>query len=328
MSQAILGRLERVDLRYIWDNEATSFTPWLAREENLDLLGEAIGLDLELEAQERNVGPFRADILCKETTDNQWVLIENQLEKTDHTHLGQLLTYAAGLQAVTIVWIAQRFTEEHRAALDWLNEITDDRFNFFGLEIELWKIGDSPVAPKFNIISHPNDWSRTISQSARRIEEAPTETKQQQMEFWQAFLDFSTGKTLPYRIPKPRPQHWLDIGLGRGFKLCPNLNTRDKEIRIDLYIHNPDSKAYFDILFEEQAQVEQEFGQPLNWRRLPERKSSIICISHPNIDPLDRQQWPMMMAWFTEQLVKMHQVFSNRIRNMDISSRLIEDSLE
>lgn len=328
MTNSILGRLERVDLRYIWESEATGFTPWLAREENLALLSEAIGLDLELEAQERNVGPFRADILCKETTDNQWVLIENQLEKTDHTHLGQLLTYAAGLQAVTIVWIAQRFTEEHRAALDWLNEITDDRFNFFGLEIELWKIGESPVAPKFNIISHPNDWSRTISQSARRIEQAPTETKQQQMEFWQAFLSYAAEKELPFRLPKPNPQHWMDIGIGKGCKLCPILNTREKEIRVDFYINNPDSKAYFDTLAESQHQIEQEYGQPLNWRRLPERKSSIVCIAKTGVDPLDRQQWPAMMEWFTEQLAKMHQVFAMRIKNLDISSRLMEVGAE
>jgi hypothetical protein len=132
-----LGRLERADLREVWLSEAGDFTPWLAREENVALLGDAIGLELEVEAQEKDVGPFRADILCKDTATANWVLVENQLERTDHGHLGQLLTYAAGLQAVTIVWIAQRFTEEHRAALDWLNEITDDRFNFFGLEIEL-----------------------------------------------------------------------------------------------------------------------------------------------------------------------------------------------
>jgi hypothetical protein len=157
-----LGRLRKVAIRDIWEHEQQDFTPWLAREANIKLLGETLGLDLEVEAQEKNVGPFRADILCKDTTEkDRWVLIENQLEKTDHCHLGQLLTYASGLQAVTIVWIADRFTEEHRATLDWLNEITDDRFNFFGLEIELWKIGDSQIAPKFNVVS--KHWERSSS---------------------------------------------------------------------------------------------------------------------------------------------------------------------
>ena len=153
-----LGRLEKVPLRDFWKHEAADFTPWLAAEENISLLEEVIGLELAVEAQEQRVGPFRADLLCKDTGSNQWVLIENQIESTDHRHLGQLLTYAAGLEAVTIVWIAERFTEEHRAALDWLNQITDERFTFFGLEIELWRIGDSPIAPKFNLISKPNNW--------------------------------------------------------------------------------------------------------------------------------------------------------------------------
>src|SRR5882724_4545695 len=156
MTPKSLGRLQKIDLREAWLSEASDFTPWLAEPENLKLLGEAIGIELECEAQEKDVGPFRADILCKDTTTDSWVLIENQLERTDHCHLGQLLTYAAGLTTVTIVWLAQRFTEEHRAALDWLNERTDEKINFFGLEVELWKIGDSPIAPKFNVVCKPN----------------------------------------------------------------------------------------------------------------------------------------------------------------------------
>ena len=123
-----LGRLEPVDLREVWETEDQHFTPWLAQEDNLAFLGKKIGIDLELEAQEKNVGLFRADILCRDTTTDSWVLIENQLNTTDHKHLGQLLTYASGLKAVTIVWIAKTFTDEHRATLDWLNDITDDRF--------------------------------------------------------------------------------------------------------------------------------------------------------------------------------------------------------
>jgi hypothetical protein len=162
MAIAKLAHLEQVDLREVWQNEAGDFTPWLAQEENLKLLGDTIGIGLELEAQEKDVGPFRADILCKDTATANWVLIENQLEQTDHKHLGQLLTYGAGLKAVTVVWIAEKFTEEHRAALDWLNEITSEQFSFFGLEIELWRIAGSPVAPKFNACA-----SLTIGPSLR-----------------------------------------------------------------------------------------------------------------------------------------------------------------
>ncbi|MCA3441408.1 MAG: DUF4268 domain-containing protein, partial [Rhodobacter sp.] len=148
-----LGRLKKVDLRDIWQSEAMDFTPWLARVDNLALLGETLSIDLELEAVERNVGPFRADILCKDIQNGSWVLVENQLERTDHTHLGQLITYAAGLDAVTIVWIAAKIAEEHRAACDWLNQITTENVRFFALEVELWRISDSPAAPKFNVVS-------------------------------------------------------------------------------------------------------------------------------------------------------------------------------
>jgi hypothetical protein len=153
-----LGKLERVDLRDSWPREDTNLTPWLAKQKNLKLLGASIGMNLERVENESRVGPFRADILCKDTATDSFVLIENQLEPTDHIHLGQLMTYAAGLDTVHIIWVAKSFNDEHRAALDWLNRITMEGFHFFGIEIELWKIGDSLPAPKFNIVCKPNDW--------------------------------------------------------------------------------------------------------------------------------------------------------------------------
>ena len=154
-----LGRLERVDLRKIWPDEAQDFTPWLAKKENLALLDETLGLELELEETEQSVGAFSADIVCRDAASESLVLIENQIEPTNHTHLGQTLTYAAGLDAVTIIWIASKFRDEHRAMLDWLNEKTEAQLSFFALEIELWRIGNSAPAPKFNIVARPNDWT-------------------------------------------------------------------------------------------------------------------------------------------------------------------------
>lgn len=167
-----LSRLRRVELREAWKNQSADFTPWLAHEENLALLSESLGIPLELEATEKSVGPFAADILCKDPINEQWVLIENQLEQTDHTHLGQIITYSAGFSAVTMIWIAGTFVEQHRAALDWLNEITSEGTNFFGVEVELWRIGDSEqMAPKFNIVSKPNAWSKQVPKAARESRE-------------------------------------------------------------------------------------------------------------------------------------------------------------
>ena len=149
------GQLKRVDIREIWVHEERDFTPWLAK--NLHFLGDAIGLELVLESEEVSVGSFRADILAKDAQTNNWVLIENQLERTDHSHLGQIITYASGLKAATVIWIAERFADEHIAALDWLNSITDDSVRFFGLQIELWTI-DTTMAPRFQVVSRPNSW--------------------------------------------------------------------------------------------------------------------------------------------------------------------------
>ncbi|MEZ6070528.1 MAG: hypothetical protein R3C10_09705 [Pirellulales bacterium] len=162
-----LGRLEKVDLRAVWGTEDGDFTPWLGTDENIALLSDTIGLDLQVEAQEKEVGPFRADILCKDTANDTWVLVENQLEKTDHRHLGQLVTYAAGLDAVSIVWIAASITDEHRAALDWLNDITNEDINFFGLEVELFRIDDSVVLQD-SILCR----SRTIGRLVSRVRHA------------------------------------------------------------------------------------------------------------------------------------------------------------
>jgi hypothetical protein len=229
MTDQPLGRLERVDLRDIWVSEATSFTPWLARPENMAVLAETLDMDLEVEALERAVGSFRADILCKDLGTDRWVLIENQLERTDHTHLGQLLTYASGLEAVTIVWIAARFTEEHRSTLDWLNKITNDSFRFFGLEVELWRIGASPAAPKFNIISKPNEWSHSVAQAARAIDGAElSETRVMQRQYWGALnlvLDTVGGPLRGNR--KPQPQSWMGYGIGRSdFNLGGAMNLQ------------------------------------------------------------------------------------------------------
>ncbi len=333
-----LGRLEQVDLRDIWTTEAGDFTPWLAGEENLYLLGDAIGMELEFEAQEKDVGPFRADILCKDTATDHWVLIENQLERTDHGHLGQLLTYAAGLKAVTIVWIANRFTEEHRAALDWLNEITDDRFNFFGLEIELWRIGDSPVAPKFNVVCKPNDWSRTIAKEARKVEEEGlTEGQQLQLEFWTAFREYVLQQNIRIKPTKPLPQPWMGLALGRSgtslSAVASSYNSVDAdynshEIRAEVVTHGAKSKQYFSLLKDMKEEVEDELSAPLIWYNPEDKKQCRIYLRHPVENLHDREKWPEWHAWLGEKLDALHRVFGPRVRNLNLTECAAEQAVE
>lgn len=314
----MLGKLQKVDLRDVWDTESGHFTPWLAQPENIELLSAAIGIDLEVEAQEKNVGPFRADILCKDTTTDSWVLIENQLERTDHTHLGQLLTYAAGLSAVTIAWIAETFTEEHRATLDWLNEITEERFNFFGLEIELWQIGNSPVAPKFNIVSKPNDWSKTVLDAAKRIEAGElSETKQLQQEYWaelRAHLTTSKSKLRPH---KPLPQHWTNFAIGRShFHLTAVQNTREKRIGVLLVLSGPDAKTHFKLLHANKQQIEEGCGTKFEWRELPGKKESHIVLQLEGADPGDRADWPRQHQWLKDTLDLFHRAYAQRVKSL------------
>lgn len=316
-----LGALKKVNLREIWKSESGDFTPWLAQEENMELLADTIGLDLEVEAREKNVGPFRADILCKDTITGSWVLIENQLEKTDHTHLGQLLTYAAGLSAVTIVWIAEKFTEEHRATIDWLNEITEERFNFFGLEMELWQIADSPYAPKFNIISKPNNWTRTVSNAARQLESGElSETKQLQLQYWTAFREYLIANSKVIKPQKPLPQHWANFAIGKsGFVLISTVHTREKRIEVHLVLNDSNAKQYYKLLHKEKGVIEAELDFSLDWRELPENKESHIETKKFNVDPTNQNDWPTQHEWLKEKLELFHKVFAQRIKKLNLN---------
>ena len=323
MSVTALGRLERVDLRVAWISEWSDFTPWLAQPENLKLLAETVGIDLEFEAQEKEVGPFRADILCKDTLDGSWVLIENQLERTDHTHLGQLLTYASGLETVTIIWIAQRFTEEHRATLDWLNEITNERFAFFGLEIELWRIGNSPVAPKFNVVSKPNDWSKNVRTSADKVSEL-SDVRKTQLEFWTAFKAYMEDSS-KIRCQKPAPQHWMYHSIGRsGFGLTSIASTwnsekgmSEPELRVEFFSNAPQAHSYFELLESQKDAIQAELGQTLTWS-IPENKQTCKAYVRQSTNFLDRSQWPQQHEWLRGNLELFHKVFAPRIKQLDL----------
>lgn len=316
-----LGHLVKVNLLEVWEKEARDFTPWLAEKENIKLLSEVLNIDLELEAQEKNVGPFKADILCKDTLTGNWVLIENQIARTDHTHLGQIITYAAGLKAVTIVWIADNFTDEHRAALDWLNEITDETINFFGLEIELWRIGDSLLAPKFNIISQPNNWSQIVGNIVRGIEGNLTETQQVYLDYWNRFSSFLHERNSILRPQKPFPQNWMNFAIGRtNYFLNAGLNSKEKKITVSLILADDLSKKSFDQLEKDRNKIEANFGGPLEWRKMVGNKESMIVLTRQKSDPLEKDQWPEYQAWMATELEKLYKVFSERVKNLNTES--------
>ena len=320
---AKLGRLEKVDLRNAWNSESTDFTPWLAEDDNIALLGEAIGIELELEARERNVGSFRADLLCKQTGSDNWIVIENQLERTDHDHLGKILTYAAGLNASTVVWIAQSFTEPHRAAIDWLNSITAEHVRFFGVEVELWRIGSSAPAPKFNIVCKPNDWVEEVSEVTSRI--ALTDTKRIQLEYWTEFFRYVQQNSKLLKATKPLPQHWANLAIGTSEAILnATVNTREKRIAANLQL-TTFAKENFASLRNELQEIESSIGQSLEWRELPENKQSYVVLSK-QADPLDKSDWPAQHKWLCENLERFHKTFSGRLKVLRRSTeRLLND---
>lgn len=322
-----LGRLERVDLRQAWVSESGDFTPWLARPENIGLLGEAIGMDLEIEGTEADVGPFRADIICKDIATDQRVLIENQLERTDHSHLGQVITYAAGLDALAVVWVAAKFTEEHRAALDWLNEVTNETTRFFGLEIELWRIGNSTPAPKFNVVSAPNDWSK-VSRGPGGVGGAGElgETKRSQLDFWSAFAESLRGR-VNFAIPSPRPCHYMRFSAGRsGFSLIAVAARWDQDayafsgvLRVELTIRRANAQHVFTILAAEKDKIEAEIGEKLSWDNVPEKDRYRIYV-RKQADLDDRNAWPQQHEWLKKNLEAFQRVLGPRIKALNLDA--------
>lgn len=309
-----LGKLERVDPRTAWPHEAAAFTPWLASEEGLQLLGEALGMTLERQAEEQPVGRFNADILARraDVPEEHFVVIENQLEETDHRHLGQLMTYAAGLDAMTIIWVARSFRDEHRAALDWLNDVSHEDIAFFGVEIELWRIGTSPPAPKFNVVSRPNDWSREV-QDAKAADATASPLRAQQRRFWEGLRALLEQRKGPVRTQAPRPQAYTWASLGRsGIGLLPSMNTRDRSLTVECILQGSAARSWFKQLQAQKPQIEAEIGQPLQWEMPADRKRCSILLTRPNADATKEADWPVLHAWMADTLALFHKVFAVR----------------
>jgi hypothetical protein len=302
-----LSKLERVPLREAWRHEANDFTPWLAEADNLDALADALGLsELVLVATEHWVGDFKLDILCTDGDDQ--VIIENQLEKTNHSHLGQLIAYAAGVGAKKVIWVAESFRHEHASALQFLNDNTTDDLNFFAVEVELWRIGDSPLAPKFEVVVKPNEWVKSGREQARAAS-STTPTKQLQQKFWMALIEKLAVSAPQIRPQNPRPQHWLNNSIGRsGFGLNITANTRDERLGVELWIPGTDAKKNFNNLVVQKQSIEQQLGFELDWQELPDALACRIATWYPNAPIEDESRWGEYLDWLMQRLVIMDKV--------------------
>ena len=252
------------------------------------------------------------DILSEEENTGRKIIIENQLESTDHDHLGKLITYASGHDAEIIIWIVRDVREEHRQAIDWLNEHTDESINFFAVKVELWQIGDSPFAPKFQVISRPNDWAKILKKSAR--ESQLTEGRLLQLNFWDQFKEYAQLSNTKLRLRKTYPQHWYDISIGCSkAHIALSINTQKNQIACELYIDN--SKELFHGLINHKKEIENELDEQLDWQELPNRKASRIkLIKNAVIE--DESNWPDYFKWLKMQAEIFHKVFLKYTREI------------
>ena len=306
-----LGKLKRIDLRQAWKHEANDFTKWLAEEQNLALLGDKIGFDLKLIQVEAAVGNFSADIVATEQSTGKKIIIENQLEATDHTHLGQIITYASGHDAGVVVWIVRDVREEHRQAINWLNEHTDKTIAFYLVKIELWQIGDSDPAPNFDIICNPNPWARTVKGSEGG-NQSKTETQLTQLEFWTRLREYAQQRHTKLRFPTPYPQNWLNVPIGTGEAwIAMTLSSREGEFGVELYIG--DNKELYEQLAAHKDEIEKDLGMAAKWMALPGKKASRIKVAKAG-DFEQKGDWESWFQWLLANAEKFHSVFPKYIK--------------
>lgn len=313
-----LGRLRHVaNPRDVWTSESGDFTPWLA--DNLDVLAEELGLSLTLTAMEVPVGDFRLDIQAQ-TPDGQTVIIENQLERTDHGHLGQLLVYASGLEAAAVVWVSPRFRDEYRRTLDWLNERTDTGVNFFGVEVGVVQIGDAgPRAPVFEVVARPNDWQKGVKEGApggKNSPQGPSPLNAQRQDFFLEVLAEVVAARPTIRMPSRGTGSWISFASG-PFGNWDISATGDGRMRVEAYLDTgvgAVNKQLFDEMHAQAETWEAKAGVPLAWERLDDKRASRIGSYYEGFDYEDEAARSAARQWIVKAALGMFDAMNDTLR--------------
>lgn len=301
-----LGKLQEVDIRTVWKHEQYDFSAWLASEENIQELGDTLNLSLTDVQTEKFVGNYRCDILCKDEITGKMVLIENQLEPTNHDHLGKIITYAAGLDAAVVVWIVSAARDEHASAIEWLNKHTDNDISFFLLEVHAYKIGNSDPAPQFKIVEQPNDFVKTVKAIAKSAE--LNDAQKCRLEFWTQFNEIVDAKGKPFNKRKATTDHWYNVAIGSSeANISIDLVNKEHKIRVSLWIS--DNKDIFDGLYQRKDDIENAFGFNLEWNRLDSKKASYICTYIKGLDFKKQENYPDLMEQIIDLVLKMKKTF-------------------
>ena len=308
-----LSRLTKVELRDVWKHEANNFTKWLAKDENMQLLGEAISLDLVCIKREASVGKYSLDILAEDKDDGKTVIIENQLEMSDHDHLGKLITYASGYNASVVIWVCKEASEPHIKAIQWLNEETKNKGNCFLIELQIWRIDDSAPAPLFKVIESPNNWSNQLnSRNSKSNQKVSTEIDSIKYDFWQGLKDYCNDNNLVELTQAARPNSWYTVHFGTTKATVHlRLNTQTGRVNCELLID--DDKTLFKELYSHKEAIESKIGYELIWDNVESNKRSKIYISQ-EFKPYRKDTWVNNYDWLAKNIDIFKNTFSEYMR--------------
>lgn len=301
-----IGKFVEVDIRDLWKHEQYDFSEWLSKEENIENLNDILGLTLVDISKEAYVGSYRCDIFAKDETTGTKVIIENQLEASNHDHLGKIITYASGLDAKVVVWIVKQAKEEHRSAIEWLNNNTNNELNFFLIELHAYKIDDSNPAPMFEVIEKPNGFIKNTK--AINNQDNLKKSQSERLEFWNKFNEVVEQNGKPFNIRKATTDHWYDVALGTSeAHISINLVNKSSYVVIDVYIN--DNKELFDKLMDKKDIIESELGFKLVWDRLDNGKASRIKYRIKGLNFDDHSNYEELMKEIIDKVIIMRSVF-------------------
>lgn len=305
-----IGKLQEIDIRNLWKHEQYDFSEWLSKEENIDYLNDILGLTLVDISKETYVGSYRCDLFARDETTGTKVIIENQLEISNHDHLGKIITYASGLDAKVIVWIVKEAREEHRSAIEWLNNNTNNNINFFLIEIHAYKIGNSDNAPMFQVIEQPNDFIK--NNKSTNSNESLNKSQSQRLEFWNQFNNVLTERGKPFNTRKATTDHWYNVAIGTSdAHIDITLVNKDSVIGVELYI--TDNKNLFDKLYQKKNEIELDLGFELEWRRLDNSKASRIVTFIKGLNFDDHSNYIDLMNKTIDLAILMRDTFKKYI---------------
>ena len=312
-----LSEIEQVQLRDIWPSEANDFTTWLATQENLSKLGNACGIELELIETESAVETFSVDIFAREIDTERMVVIENQLEDTNHDHLGKLITYAAGKDASTVIWVVKRARNPHRKAIEWLNEHTDTGCAFFLIEVEAWRIDQSNPAIVFNVVESPNDWARDEKNKA-----GLSSTDRATFEYWQTYYDqasSSIGGTSDEPLPDASKNRWIPLNVGSSkYFLAVQIYSQYKRVSVEVRITDDAFSSFVNKRIDE---LKQALGHDFEIELRKGSKGIAFYKAGCDVVNGPREKWPEFIGWQRDKLIRLYSKVNELEEAFDLQSK-------